>query len=200
MDSAQTPEVGEGIRELILTVAERRFRQFGYSKTTMNEIADDAKMSAANIYRYFDSKHEIMAGCARNYSSARLKLLKNAIARHQKNPVKMLEQYVLTNLYYSHRVAVNDPRVLELIEQIKESRPDIVYERIDAEIALIKEILLTGKNTGVFRFEDIEETARGVYMCVVIYDLPVFIGLYPLETLEDMAKTSVRIILSGLTA
>ena len=49
----------ETISDTILAAAMRRFEQFGYSKTTMAEIAADCDMSAANIYRYFENKLEI---------------------------------------------------------------------------------------------------------------------------------------------
>jgi AcrR family transcriptional regulator len=52
-------------RERILVVAERLFRQFGYQKTTVADIAKELRMSPANVYRFFDSKKAINAGVAR---------------------------------------------------------------------------------------------------------------------------------------
>ncbi|MGO6907884.1 helix-turn-helix domain-containing protein, partial [Rhizobium ruizarguesonis] len=37
----------------ILDAAERLFRHYGYSKTTVADIARDLGMSPANIYRFF---------------------------------------------------------------------------------------------------------------------------------------------------
>src|ERR1700731_4723 len=52
-------------RERILVVAERLFRQIGYQKTTVADIAKVLKMSPANVYRFFDSKKAIHEGVAR---------------------------------------------------------------------------------------------------------------------------------------
>src|SRR5438270_5229607 len=52
-------------RERILVVAERLFRQIGYQKTTVADIAKELKMSPANVYRFFDSKKAIHEGVAR---------------------------------------------------------------------------------------------------------------------------------------
>ena len=52
-------------RERILVVAERLFRQIGYQKTTVADIAKELKMSPANVYRFFDSKKSIHEGVAR---------------------------------------------------------------------------------------------------------------------------------------
>src|SRR5438045_9089998 len=52
-------------RERILVVAERLFRQMGYHKTTLADIAKELRMSPANVYRCFDSKKAIHEGVAR---------------------------------------------------------------------------------------------------------------------------------------
>src|SRR5262249_25268730 len=52
-------------RERILAVAERFFRQIGYKKTTVADIAKELRMSPANVYRFFDSKKSIHEGVAR---------------------------------------------------------------------------------------------------------------------------------------
>src|SRR5260221_3986953 len=54
-----------GTRERILVVAERLFRQIGYQKTTVADIAKELRMSPANVYRFFDSKKAIHEGVAR---------------------------------------------------------------------------------------------------------------------------------------
>src|SRR5712675_2434481 len=51
-------------RERILVVAERLFRQIGYQKTTVADIARELRMSPANIYRFFPSKAAICEAIA----------------------------------------------------------------------------------------------------------------------------------------
>src|SRR5215475_8499477 len=46
-------------RSRILDEAERLFRHYGYSKTTVADIAEACRMSSANVYRFFASKSEI---------------------------------------------------------------------------------------------------------------------------------------------
>src|SRR3954453_8010978 len=52
-------------RERILVVAERLFRQIGYQKTTVADIAKELRMSPANVYRFFASKKSIHEGVPR---------------------------------------------------------------------------------------------------------------------------------------
>lgn len=50
---------GGDTRCLILTVAERLFREVGYRKTTVADIARALRMSPGNVYRFFASKGSI---------------------------------------------------------------------------------------------------------------------------------------------
>src|ERR1700712_891186 len=46
-------------REKILDAAYQRFLHYGYSKTTMNEIAGDLSLSKALLYYYFPDKSQL---------------------------------------------------------------------------------------------------------------------------------------------
>ncbi len=49
-------------RAHILAAAERAFVRFGFHAATMSQVADEAGMSAGNLYRYFPSKEAIVEG------------------------------------------------------------------------------------------------------------------------------------------
>jgi TetR/AcrR family transcriptional regulator, repressor for uid operon len=51
-------------RERILDAAERCFVRSGFHRTTMQDVAVEAGMSAGNLYRYFPSKESIVVGLA----------------------------------------------------------------------------------------------------------------------------------------
>jgi AcrR family transcriptional regulator len=48
----------------ILDAAERCFVRSGFHRTTMQDVAAEAGMSAGNLYRYFRSKEQIVVGLA----------------------------------------------------------------------------------------------------------------------------------------
>lgn len=48
--------------ERILDAAERCFVRAGFHRTTMQDVASEAGMSPGNLYRYFGSKHAMVAG------------------------------------------------------------------------------------------------------------------------------------------
>jgi len=64
-------------RERILVVAERLFREIGYQKTTVADIAKMLRMSPANVYRFFDSKKAIHEGVARGLMGEEERKVKN---------------------------------------------------------------------------------------------------------------------------
>src|SRR5271163_2263148 len=49
-------------RAHIVAAAERAFVRFGFHAATMSQVADEAGMSAGNLYRYFPSKEAIVEG------------------------------------------------------------------------------------------------------------------------------------------
>src|SRR3954471_17249151 len=54
----------DDMRTRIVVTAEKLFREIGYQKTTVADIAKVLRMSPANVYRFFDSKKSIIAAVA----------------------------------------------------------------------------------------------------------------------------------------
>jgi TetR/AcrR family transcriptional repressor of uid operon len=63
-DRAREDEALPDRRARILDAAERCFVRAGFHRTTMQDIAAEAKMSPGNLYRYFPSKDTMAAGLA----------------------------------------------------------------------------------------------------------------------------------------
>jgi AcrR family transcriptional regulator len=57
-------EASSGRRAQILDAAERCFVRAGFHRTTMQDIAAEARMSPGNLYRYFPSKDSMVVGLA----------------------------------------------------------------------------------------------------------------------------------------
>jgi len=50
-------------RDAILRAAAKLFRERGFADTGMRDIAQAADLSAANLYHYFDGKHDLLVYC-----------------------------------------------------------------------------------------------------------------------------------------
>lgn len=94
-----------------MDAAQARFRQFGYGKTTMSELAKDVAMSAANIYRYFESKQDLGAVCCGRWNEERLDLLRRAVRGPHRSAAQRLADFVAANLHMTHKLALEQPRM-----------------------------------------------------------------------------------------
>jgi AcrR family transcriptional regulator len=90
-----TGHIETDVRERILVTAERLFREIGYQKTTVADIARALRMSPANIYRFFDSKKSINIGVARRLMG-QVEAESQAIAQASGSAVERLRDLLKT--------------------------------------------------------------------------------------------------------
>lgn len=62
----------EKIKESIIRAAKELFRKYGYHKTSVNEIAKKARIAKATIYKYFDSKEQVLDAILMDYLDVNL--------------------------------------------------------------------------------------------------------------------------------
>ncbi len=185
-------------RLLILEAAEKRYREIGYGKTTMAEIADDVGMSAANLYRYFKNKNEIGCACAKRCMGERIDRLRVVVRKPGLTSVDRLREYVQESLTYSYENAGTDQKINELVQKILNERKDLVHEKVETEIGLIAEILAQGNSSGEFSVHEVFVTARNIQTAIIMFNVPTFLGLYPFEEFQEMADGVVDLMLTGL--
>lgn len=185
-------------RQQILAAAEARFRTFGYNKTTMAEIATDVGMSAANLYRYFENKHDIAAACASRCMAERTVQLREAVRQPGLSAAERLLAFVTGTLQYTREQTQDSPRINELVATIASQRQDLVHEKIRAQTALLAEILAYGNETGEFDIDDVIRAARAVYASLTLFEVPLFISLYRPDEFRDIASDVTGLLLRGL--
>ncbi|MDH5435407.1 MAG: TetR/AcrR family transcriptional regulator [Gammaproteobacteria bacterium] len=185
-------------RTRIIEAAETRFSQFGYNKTTMNEIANDCQMSAANLYRYFESKLDIGASMAQNCFVDKEQLLEQVVNRTDLSATERLEEFVLTLLRYTHGQCHDQPMINEFVDNIIKERPALVQRKIAGERALLEQILIAGNANDEFDIQNIAITTEAVHTSLVKFSAPFFMGMYPLEEFERIAKNVLVLIVNGL--
>ena len=186
-------------RERILDAADARFRRYGYTKTTMAEIANDTGMSAANLYRYFENKRDIAASLALRCFEEKDARLRAVVERTDIGPADKIEAFLLELLRYTFSQCDANPKLNALVEDIASHRPDIVARKRAGEQALMAEILVEGVRRGEFAVDDIEATARTVMASSLMFGLPLLMHTMPLEEFESLARRLARLLVRGLT-
>ncbi len=198
MSETSTATTADDTRNSIIEAAEARFEHFGYRKTTMAEIASDLGMSAANLYRYFENKEDIVATCASRCMTEHVALLREVVRKQDTSAPDRLEEFILETVRYTHDQTQGKPRINELVETITSERPELVHQKIEAMESMLAEILAHGNATGEFDIEDVVKTAKTVHATLVLFDVPIFVGLYPQEEYERIARAVSHLLVRGL--
>lgn len=146
--------------DIILGAALRIFARFGYRKATLEDIAGELGMTAANIYAYAESKRELYEQTVAFALSRWQTRVKNA-ASEKKAAKEKLETLCDSALHYLSEdtdfcaLLKSDPSIFPMFPTVDP------YEEINAvSVWLIAEILKLGIQTGEFRELDVDTVSE----------------------------------------
>ena len=143
-------------RERILVVAERLFRQIGYQKTTVADIAKELRMSPANVYRFFDSKKSIHESVARRLMGE-VEVEAQRIARSEGPAATRLRQMMTTINRMNTERYVGDSKLHEMVEIAMQEDWDVCVAHMELIGQTIGEVIAQGVASGEFEVEDLED-------------------------------------------
>lgn len=143
----------------ILEAAEAQFRHYGYSKTTVADVAKDLGMSPANIYRFFGSKSELLEGvCARMLQQSLM--LAKAAADLPVSAEERLRRYSMTHFEFTVATMLDERKVHELVVVAIEQSWSVIDRHIDEIQAILTGIIAEGMENGEFAKGDPAHLAR----------------------------------------
>ncbi|MEO6840409.1 MAG: TetR/AcrR family transcriptional regulator [Bradyrhizobium sp.] len=145
-------------RERILVVAERLFRQIGYQKTTVGDIAKELRMSPANVYRFFDSKKAIHEGVARTLMGGVEEATEVIARRRGTASVKLRELMTTIHRMNSERY-VGDSKLHEMVEVAMEESWEVCVAHMERITQTIGGVIAEGAASGEFEVRDVLEAA-----------------------------------------
>ncbi len=186
------------IKNQILDAAYSRFAQYGMGKTTMAEIAKDCDMSAGNLYRYYENKTEIAAGCCQRCLGEQKVLFREIIQRPNLSPSQRLETFIVEMLQHLHAQFSQKPRLFELVMHVSQERMDLVEQHHKVLQSYLAEILAEGNKSGEFDVPDVLTSAEMILAATSRFNAPHFMSSFSLEQLEREAKGVVQLLISGL--
>lgn len=185
-------------RQQILEAAEARFRQYGFNKTTMAEIATDCNMSAANLYRFFENKIDIGANLACNCLDTKADLLQSIVAETQESAANRLKKFIFAILEHTYKQWSETPRMNEMVEAMCGARMDIVDQHMYKKKALLVTLIKAGNQAGEFDVVDPEVSADAILTACTLFDIPLLMPLFSYEALERKADAVAELVLKGL--
>jgi AcrR family transcriptional regulator len=141
-------------RERILVVAERLFRQIGYQKTTVADIAKELRMSPANVYRFFDSKKAIHEGVARTLMGE-VEIEAQRIVRLPGPATVRLRDLMKTINRMNTERYVGDSKLHEMVEIAMQEDWDVCVAHMEMIASTIGQVIGQGAASGEFDVPDV---------------------------------------------
>jgi AcrR family transcriptional regulator len=165
------------VRERILTTAERLFREIGYQKTTVADIAKILRMSPANVYRFFDSKRSITAGVV-NRQMGEMDQAIQAIAIQPRSATERLREMMVTMFRMNTERFAGDSKMHEMVAVAMDENWDVCQEHIDKMIVGTARVVEDGMTAGEFRAADPTVTALCVLTSMLRFIHPQLIAQF----------------------
>jgi AcrR family transcriptional regulator len=183
-------------RERILVMAERLFREIGYQKTTVADIAKALHMSPANVYRFFDSKKAIHEGVARTLMGG-VEQEAVAIAARSGSAASRLRELLTTIHRMNSERYVEDSKLHEMVEIAMQESWEVCVAHMQRITETIARVIAEGAASGEFETPDVPLAAMCTCTSMIRFFHPQMIAQCaekPGPSLEQM----IDFVLAGL--
>jgi AcrR family transcriptional regulator len=185
-------------RQNIIDAADLSFREIGYQKTTVADIAKSLRMSPANVYRFFDSKKAINEAVLARYKGEQESALA-AIAAGPGSAAERLREMLLTANRINQARFKDQMRMNEMVCAAMEESWDAILGHIARFDELLGGVVAEGVANGEFRPVDPVAATQCIRTATIRFHHPLLMAQcerIPGPTAEDL----VAFILSSLRA
>ena len=186
----------EDTYQLIVEVAERLFRHFGFEKTTVADIARELRMSPANVYRFFAAKSDISEAVCMDLlrkietEAERIAVSRDTAAQRIRNLIGTVEttylkQYVL------------DRKLYDLIEASITKKWESGRRHTERMTEILEQIIASGMSSGEFSQGDPKFATRLIDTACIRFRDPRLIVEFeqePEPTLDQMISFCIAAI------
>lgn len=183
-------------RTLILSAAKEIFSEYGFKKTTIEDIAQAVKMTKSNLYFYVSSKQELYDLVVSDSLLHWHERVVDAISG-QKDLIegfRMMATYAFDYLHEDTQlcsIIVKDPSILSFSQ--REDRFRVVNQQ---SLGSIEAMLTEGVKQGVFRSVDVHQTAEFFFSIYVMLLIKTYVKKEP--GARDEFSQALDIIVRGI--
>ncbi len=183
-------------KKRIIEIAEQLFAQYGFLKTTMEDIAKKAHMGKSSVYYYFKSKDDIFAEVIRKDTINFQQKLDDAVNRAD-TPENKIRAYVITRMTHlqdlSKFYSTLTDEYLDHYLFVEEARKDF-YEY---ENTVLKNILKEGIEQNSFDVDDVVVISRMITIAIKGLEFPLFIEAKDYDPVEE-SNDMLDVIFNGI--
>ena len=190
----------EAVKDAILDATDRLLARFGYRKMTVEDIAVEVGIGKGTIYLHFTSKEEIVLSHVDRIVE-RVKERLKEISKSDTAAAERLRLMLLTRVLF--RFDSIQHYTQSLNDLLAALRPGLLARRaqyFEAEASIFAELLIAGRESGEFDFEDENATARALLQAtngLLPYSLSAT-ELGRREEVEQRARDVVELVMGGL--
>jgi len=188
---------GDELRDQILDAARDLFRQFGFPKTSMQEIAQACGMSAANLYRFYEGKLAIGVAVASRDRAALLSACDAAIEAAGGDTANRLTALFRAIIDMTRRKMKKAPLLFELEMLMTREEPALRRRFLDGTEQRIISILTAG-NPDRCGSEIIKLRSRMILMASAPFVLPWMLLNEPFGDPRSMVEPLIRSLVTNL--
>jgi AcrR family transcriptional regulator len=185
------------VRDQIVTAAHEYFAHYGYTKTTVSDLAREIGFSKAYIYRFFESKQAIGEAIVCECLDEIFIKTREAV-QSGRDANDKLRRFAKTVTSATLDVAFNDRKIYEVATHASSENWAPVQAYIERLQALLEDILKEGRESGQFeRKTPIDETCRAIYYALLPFMDPVFLQR-TINLLPDAQTEVIGLVLRSL--
>ncbi|MFT4096917.1 MAG: TetR family transcriptional regulator [Rhodoblastus sp.] len=158
-------------RARIVETAEKLFREIGFQKTTVADIARELRMSPANVYRFFGSKADINGAVARHLLNAIIEA-STAIVEGPGAAGERLRALIVNNERMNAERFIGERKLHEMVQVALDDDWPIVIEYVQAMRMLMGRLVAEGVAAGEFAPTDPAQGAALIQAATISYCHP----------------------------
>jgi len=185
------------VRDQLVQAARQVFARYGYKKTALDDIAKEARKGKSTIYYHFKSKDDIFKAVIDAEAEIRVKTIDDQISILE-DPQQKLKTYIYVRMLTLKKVG-------NYYEAIKNDLLDNLYfvnslrnNHFDAEINLVKNLLLEGIDKHVYTIQNPELTAKTIVTLLQGFEVPLILKNLSDEELQKSIDEMLNILFFGI--
>ncbi len=183
-------------KDFIIKKSKEIFSRFGFTKTTMADIAKAVGMGKSSLYYYFKSKDDVF----RDVVEDELDDFKKAIVKSvklAKDPVEKIRAYILTRIEFINKRSDYYIFLLDEYEGLFEFIEHMREDFSKWEMSKLEEVLNSGVSDGVFDIDNMSVVSEGLFYALKGMEYPIYMR-NGVENMQKNVNSYLQVLFHGI--
>ncbi len=146
-------------KKQILEAAKQVFGKYGFTKTTLDDVANAVGMKKASLYYYYNSKEDLFKDVVKSETDELIKQLEENIFK-LKSLTEQLISFVKIRIDYLHKLINLHNLAASIIIEVRPICESLYREFSDKQVEIVSKILSDGIKNHQIKQLDVHRTAK----------------------------------------